>query len=83
MKVLYFSWLRDRTGVGEEQLSPPESVTTVRLLIEWLVEQGGGHQAAFADLEIIRVAVNQEYVNLDTPLSAGDEVAFFPPVTGG
>jgi len=83
MKVLYFAWLRSKTGIAEEDISPPETVATVGQLIDWLKEKGEGYQAAFADLAVVRVAVNQEYVDFDHPVKAGDEVAMFPPVTGG
>ncbi len=83
MKVLYFSWVRDRIGVGSEDLSLPENVTSVEGLVEWLKGRGEGYQKAFDDITIIRVAVNQEHVKLDHPVGDSDEVAFFPPVTGG
>ncbi|MBT4933123.1 MAG: molybdopterin converting factor subunit 1 [Rhodospirillaceae bacterium] len=83
MKIIYFSWVRDKTGVGSEELNPPASVTTVESLIDWLKEQGAGHAQAFADVSVIRAAVNQEHVKLQHPVGPDDEVAFFPPVTGG
>lgn len=83
MKVLYFAWVRSRIGVAEEEVSPPEDVTNVHQLIGWLRTRGDGHRAAFADLKAIRVAVNQEYMDFDAPVRAGDEIAFFPPMTGG
>ncbi|HJN24776.1 MAG TPA: molybdopterin converting factor subunit 1 [Rhodospirillales bacterium] len=83
MKVLYFSWVRDRIGVGSEDLSLPENVTSVEGLVEWLKGRGEGYQKAFDDITIIRVAINQEHVKLDHPVGDSDEVAFFPPVTGG
>ncbi len=83
MKVLYFSWVRDRIGVGSEDLSRPENVTSVEGLVEWLKGRGEGYQKAFDDITIIRVAINQEHVKLDHPVGDSDEVAFFPPVTGG
>ena len=83
MKVLYFSWVRDRIGVGSEDLSRPENVTSVEGLVEWLKCRGEGYQKAFDDITIIRVAINQEHVKLDHPVGDSDEVAFFPPVTGG
>ena len=52
-------------------------------LIAWISGQGGGRAEALADLSAVRVAVNQEYVGLDHPVGADDEIAFFPPVTGG
>lgn len=83
MKVLYFAWLRQKAGVGEEEVSPPPEVKDVSGLIAWLKQRGPGHAEALADLAVVRVAVNQDYVPLDHPVKPGDEVAFFPPVTGG
>ncbi|MBW7851081.1 MAG: molybdopterin converting factor subunit 1 [Rhodospirillales bacterium] len=83
MKLLYFAWLRSKVGMGEETVAPPAEVRDVSSLIAWLKERGPGHAAAFADLSVVRVAVNQDYAGLDHPVRAGDEVAFFPPVTGG
>lgn len=83
MKLLYFAWIRERTGVGQEEVPCEDGVQTVEQLINWLAAKGGGYEAAFSDLSIVRVAVNQDYVSLDHPVSDGDEVAFFPPVTGG
>jgi molybdopterin synthase sulfur carrier subunit len=83
MKLLYFAWLRSTIGVGEEEVSPPSPVLTVGHLIDWLKSRGPGYATAFARTEAIRAAVNQEYAELDRPVSGNDEVAFFPPVTGG
>jgi molybdopterin synthase sulfur carrier subunit len=83
MKILYFAWLKAKTGVGEEDVTPPEAVTTVGQLIDWLAARGGGFAEAFATRELVRAAVNQDYARPETPVKAGDEVAFFPPVTGG
>jgi molybdopterin synthase sulfur carrier subunit len=83
MKVLYFAWLRAKAGMGEEEVSPPGGVATVGALVEWLKTRSAGLADAFADMKLIRVAVNQDYVGLDHPIKAGDEIAFFPPVTGG
>jgi molybdopterin synthase sulfur carrier subunit len=83
VKIIYFSWVRDKTGIGSEELTPPASVSTVASLVDWLKERGEGYQKAFADVTVIRAAVNQEHVKLDHPVGPDDEVAFFPPVTGG
>lgn len=83
MKLLYFAWLRSRLGVGEEQVAPPPEVATVAQLVDWLQARGPAWQAALADRSKLRVAVNQDYVGFDHPVRAGDEVALFPPVTGG
>ena len=83
INILYFAWIRQRVGKGSETYPLPEGVTTVGKLIAWLREQGAGYVAAFEDLETVRMAVNQEHVEADHPVRPGDEVAFFPPVTGG
>ena len=83
MKIVYFSWVREMIGVDKENIILPEQVTTVEQLAVWLKSKGGGYAIALKDLSIIRAAVNQEHVKLSHPISACDEVAFFPPVTGG
>lgn len=83
MKILYFSWLREKVGAGEEDVSLPDDVDTVGALVTWLRARGAGYDAAFADAAQVRVAVNLEHVDLEHPVADGDEVAFFPPVTGG
>lgn len=83
MKILYFAWLRSKIGVGEEHVSPPPNVTTVGQLIDWLKTLSSGHAAAFGQPSLIRAAVNQDYASLEQAVGANDEVAFFPPVTGG
>lgn len=83
LKVLYFAWLREKAGVGEEEVAPPDEIADVADLIAWLKARGGKPAAALADLRAVRVAVNHEHVAFDHPLKPGDEVAFFPPVTGG
>ena len=83
MKLLYFAWLKTRTGVGEEEVSPPPEVRTVRELLDWIRSRGGGYAEALSDLSVIKVAINQEFARPDDPVAPGDEVALFPPVTGG
>ncbi|SLN74464.1 molybdopterin converting factor subunit 1 [Oceanibacterium hippocampi] len=83
MKLLYFAWIREKIGKAEEEIVLPAGVTTVSGLIDWLTARAPGYAAAFADRDIVRTAVNMEYVRGEHPLSESDEVAFFPPVTGG
>lgn len=83
MKVLYFAWLRERIGTGSEDVSPPEGVTTVGALVDWLKTREPRYEAAFADRRAIRVAVDQEQADFDAPLAGVREIALFPPVTGG
>jgi molybdopterin synthase sulfur carrier subunit len=81
--LLYFAWVQQKIGRSEETLTLPAGVITVNDLIAHLKARGGGYDEAFADVERIRVAVNQEHTSFDTSLRDSDEVAFFPPVTGG
>jgi len=83
MDVLYFAWLRQKIGTDKEVVTVPEDVTTVGELINWLKDQSPGHDDAFANAKYVRAAVNHEFATLETPIKQGDEVAFFPPVTGG
>jgi len=83
MKLLYFAWLKTKTGIAEEEVAPPPEVATVADLLAWLQGRGPGHAEALADLSALRVAVNQEYALPGDPVRPGDEVALFPPVTGG
>jgi len=83
LKVLYFAWLRQRAGTGEETVHPPAEVRDVGGLVRWLAARSPGHAAAFADPGQVRAAVNQAFCGPDHPVAPGDEVAFFPPVTGG
>ena len=82
LKVLYFASLRERLGRSSEELALPAEVADIAGLRAFLVARGGPWEN-LATLRNLRFAVNQEMARLDSPLRAGDEVAFFPPVTGG
>ena len=83
MKILYFAWVRQKIGVSEEEVTVPHSVATVAGLVEFLRRRGPGHEAAFRDTKLLRVAVNQQHTGFDAAIGPNDEIAFFPPVTGG
>lgn len=83
MRILYFAWVREKAGVAAEEVMPPHEVTDVAGLVAWLRARGGDAAIALADLERLRVAVNQEHARPDHPVAREDEIAFFPPVTGG
>jgi molybdopterin converting factor subunit 1 len=83
MRIRYFAWLKHRVGLAEETVAPPPEVTTLAGLKAWLAERHPGFAEALASPGVVRCAVNQEYVPEDVQLGAGDEIAFFPPVTGG
>jgi len=83
MKVLYFARLREIVGMPSEELSLPEGVADVAGLRNWLAARGGVWQQALDSCRQVRAAVNQELVADTAAITDDDEVAFFPPVTGG
>ena len=83
MRLLYFAWVRQKAGKSEEECAPPEGAKTVGDLARFLAARGGGYAEAFGDLGRLRAAVNQEHVGFDAVFAPDDEIAFFPPVTGG
>jgi molybdopterin synthase sulfur carrier subunit len=83
MRVLYFALLRERIGMAEEDVSPPADVRTVADLVTWLRGRSAQHEAALANPAMVRVAVNQDYAQPSDVVRPGDEIALFPPVTGG
>jgi sulfur-carrier protein len=81
--LLFFASLRESLGCSREQLALPTGAATVSSLVEALRARGSRWTEAFAPGRTWRVAVNQQMANLATPVKPGDEIAFFPPVTGG
>lgn len=83
VKLLFFAALREQLGRQTEQVELPASVNTVAALRDHLRERGGEWAHVFAPNRAVRAAVNQDMVKAEARIKAGDEVAFFPPVTGG
>lgn len=83
IKVLFFAGLREQLGNSGEEIELPSDVGTVAGLRAHLKSRGGAYEKAFADKTLVRIAVNQDMVPSTAVIRAGDEVAFFPPVTGG
>ena len=81
--ILYFALLRDAMGRDGDELDVPADVNTAGALREWLIAQGEPWASAMANRRRIRAAVNQDMADDEVALKDGDEVAFFPPVTGG
>jgi len=81
--VLYFARLREALGTGSEQIALSPAVRNLSGLRSLLIARGGAWAEALGTGGQIRVAVNQDMAADDTPIAEGDEVAFFPPVTGG
>jgi molybdopterin synthase sulfur carrier subunit len=83
VKVLYFARLRESLGKDSEQIALPGDVRDLEGLRAMLVARGGAWEQALAPGKPVRAAVNQVMAVGDVPVADGDEVAFFPPVTGG
>jgi len=83
VKLLYFAWVRQKLGRSEEDLSLPPGVSTVEQLANYLRDRGDGYASVFSEPQRLRPAVNQEHAKWDASVRDEDEVAFFPPVTGG
>ena len=83
VKVLFFAGLREQLGISGEEIELPAGVSTVAGLRAHLKARGGVYEKALGEKNLVRMAVNQDMVQQTAPIKAGDEVAFFPPVTGG
>ncbi len=83
VKVLFFASLREQLGTSGEEIELPGGVTTVAGLRSHLSQRNNSWKGVLAEGKLIRAAVNQDMVQPTAPIKAGDEVAFFPPVTGG
>ena len=83
MVIKYFSWIKEHIGKSEEQITIPSYITNVDQLINYLNEKETKYNLLFEKKELIKIAVNKTYSSFDTKVSNSDEIAFFPPVTGG
>ncbi|HEX7820025.1 MAG TPA: MoaD/ThiS family protein [Sphingobium sp.] len=83
LTIVYFAWVRDRTGLSEEMIAHPGADCTIATLLDRLAAGSAGHAFAFQDRARLRAALDQDYVPLDAIIGAARELAIFPPVTGG
>ena len=83
VRVLYFASVRERLGKESEEIDLPAGIATVSGLRAHLRDRGGAWAEALGEGKLVRVSVNMDMANAAAPIRAGDEVAFFPPVTGG
>lgn len=83
VRLHYFAWVREMIGLTEEVVDLPAAITTPRAAMLWLASRGDGFARAFAEPEKLRCAVDQHMIGLDAVFGNPDEIAFFPPVTGG
>ena len=82
MKLVYFAWVREQVGLGEETVDLPDSVVTITDLLAWLSTRGDEY-AIFENAHALRAAINQEHVDHSEPIKGATEIAIFPPMTGG
>ncbi len=83
MRLVYFARVREAIGIDGEELDLPENVLTVADCLNWLAEDRQNYAAAFADRDKLRFALDQQMVWEGTALEGAQELAIFPPVTGG
>lgn len=83
VRLVYLARLREVLGVSTEALELPGEVATVAALLAWLRRRGGAWAAELAPGRAVRVAVNHDLASANTAVKTGDEIALFPPVTGG
>jgi molybdopterin synthase sulfur carrier subunit len=83
IELKFFASVREQLGVAQESAELPAGVATVGAVRAWLRTRGGAWAETLAEGRALRMAVNQDVAHASTPVTAGSEVAFFPPVTGG
>lgn len=83
VEVIYFAWVREKTGRARETVAVPPHVGTVAELMAWLRCRGPGYAEAFANPAAVRAAIDRAHVKPGASIGAAREIAFFPPVTGG
>lgn len=83
LNIVYFAWVKEQLGRDHEAVVCPEAVHTVGDLIAHLRSIDAAYQDVFSDLKKLRFALDQDFVGLEAPLGNAEELAIFPPVTGG
>ena len=83
MKILYFSWIKDKIGKSNEEITINENINTVNDLILYLKNVDNNYKEVFDDISSIKISVNLETAGPEAVIKNDDEVAFFPPMTGG
>ncbi len=83
MKLRYFAWVRERIGRAEEDIALPDTVKTVADVVTFLKARGEEYETAFAHDGVIRAAIDRVHVKPDASIGEAQEIAFFPPMTGG
>jgi sulfur-carrier protein len=83
VKLRYFAWVRERIGKPEEDIDLPAGIATVADLMDWLRHRSEEYAHAFDNPRVIRAALDRAHVKSDAAIAGAQEIAFFPPMTGG
>lgn len=83
MQIKYFSWIKEHIGKSEEEINLPHNVSTIEELMFYLENLNEKYKRAFEKKDLIKIAINKSYSSIDDKINNTDEIAFFPPVTGG
>ena len=83
MKILYFSWIKDKIGKTHEDIDIRDNIKTIEELIAFLKKSNESYEEVFKDTSSIKVSINMETADFKDQINNNDEVAFFPPMTGG
>ncbi len=83
MKVLYFSWIKDKLGKSQEEIQIKDNIKTINDLIILLKNTNENYKDVFKDISSIKVSINMETAKYEDSIQDNDEIAFFPPMTGG
>ena len=83
MVIKYFSWIKEHIGQSEERIELPVNVSTIKELMLYLENLNDKYKLAFKKKDLIKIAINKSYSSIDDKINNNDEIAFFPPVTGG
>lgn len=83
VKLLYFAWVREKVGLGAEEIELPAGLATIADVVGWLRTRGPEFEEAFAKPEVVRAAIDKVHVKASASVAGAHEIAFFPPVTGG
>lgn len=83
INLVYFAWVRERLGLDEEKILLGEEVETIGDVLSLLTDRGAAYAEVLSDVEKLRFALDQDYGTTVSALGSAEELAIFPPVTGG